>query len=272
VLAVLTVSVAALTTACSGSGNGQTNLVTTNTTSAAATRSTTGGAPSASATASSSMSQSPDATIGFQFSTGDHVELTFRIDKPTDMAAADVMAQSCRLNSDDSRALVQHVVVSTTLSASLAQKFTLRLGKPMAVPLAAQFAGGGQCLYPGYNSGLSLTLNPGQSNRQDLWMLGDGAAKTPSDTAGDPTILRQMMFDPSMHVGWTDMVQPDADIDYAFGSLVLACRFDTVHTIHAEIFSTAAALAKGDTYCAPSASRAAFAALVARAAKERNGG
>lgn len=218
-----------------------------------------------------SSSRSPDATVGFRFTTGDRVEVTFRIDQPTALAAADPLAQSCRLDNDESRALVQHVVVSAKLTSRLAEKFSLMFGSPIAAPVVVQQPGGGQCMEPGYGNEVPLSLTPGQSANVDLWMIGDGA-KTPSNPAGDPTILRQMVFDPSMHVGWTDMAQPDAVVDYAFGPLVLACRLDNVHTVQSEIFTTATAFAKGDTYCAPAASRADFAALEAEAGTVQDSG
>ena len=267
-LASLALTPLILTAGCSSSGQAS---VTSGGKGPSTARTSTGAAASSSAGGSTaSSSRDPDGTVGFKFTTGDHVEVAFRIDKPIDMAAADPLAQSCRLDSDQSRALVQHVVVSVKLTSSLAEKFSLTLGSPTAAPVVVQQPGGGQCMEPGYGNELSLSLTPGQSVDVDLWVIGDGA-KSPSDPAGDPTILRNMLFDPSMPVGWTDMVQPDAIIDYAFGPLVLACRLDNVHTVQAEIFTTAMAFARGDTYCAPSATRADFAALEAEAGTVQDG-
>ncbi|ACU76151.1 hypothetical protein Caci_7322 [Catenulispora acidiphila DSM 44928] len=266
-LAVVSIALASLvlTAGCGGSGTHAPNGVGRfSTTTPDGLAVTTSGIERTSSTPSAVSSQNIVAAVGFAFSTGDQVEVTFAVDPLTDLALADPMAQSCRLESDPSRALVTHVRVSAKLTGSLPENFTLKFGRPVLIPLAIQMASGGQCLYPDPDAQLPISLTPGQSLPIDVWMLGDGA-KTPTYPAGDPRILKWMTFNPSMHVGWRDMLQPDADIEFGYGSQVLACNLDNVHSVQTEIFADAGVFARGDDGCAPAATLEQFKGLEQKA-------
>lgn len=270
VLAVsFTLATVGLTVGCgSGSSPTTTTLISPGVP-AARTASSTMPSPSASAGTSATSSSTPSknvvGTVNFSFSTGDKVELTFAVDQPTSFAAADPTVQSCTpfMVSDPSRAVAYHVVISSKLTTSLSGTFTMGFGVPVAFPLAVQVSGGPHCWAAGIGDKLALTMTPGQSIRTDVWMIGDGAL-TPANPAGDPVVLRRLRLQPSLSPGDnTESVQ--GDVTEVFGSRVLACNFDSVHSILAEVFADPAAFAKGDADCAPAATQSQFKALEAKA-------
>ncbi|MEY9861529.1 broad specificity phosphatase PhoE [Catenulispora sp. GAS73] len=263
-LPVLILAAVALTAGCGGGSSPTTaTLISPGVPLSATSTSSAGSTP---ASASGLPSQDSDATVGFLFSSGDHVEASYVIDHtPVSLASAGAVAQSCvaQLTNDPARALVWHLVVTAKLTSSMSGTFTLNFGQ-QAFPMAAKYADGEQRCWsvgePGY---VSLTLTPGSSVRIELWLLGDGF-RTPQFPDGDPKILRGLAFSPSMHVG-TSVVAADAVIDDIHGTQVLACNLEVASHVQAEIFADPAAFAKGDTDCAPAVTRADFAAMEAKA-------
>lgn len=253
---VLSLATLTLTAGCGGSASTPTVYSVGTTTN---TSTTTG---SAAPTTSAVNASQTVATVGFSFpSTGDHVEETFAVDPPTSFVSANPAVQSCAgfMTSDPSRAVVYHVVVTSKLTTSLGGTFTMDFGTPVPFPLAVQLSGGPHCWAAGIGDKLALTMTPGESIQTDVWMVGDGAL-TPANPTGDPVVLRRLKLAPSLFPGDnTESVQ--GDVTEAFGSRVLACNFDTTHTILAEIFADPTSFAKGDSGCAPAATRADFAAL-----------
>lgn len=258
-LAPVALALAAVTAGC-GSASSEPTTVGPGT-QALTTPAGTAASPAAATTAASAA---PDGTFGFVFTTGDHVEVSYSIAAPISLAAAGPLAQSCesQLQNDPSRALVYRISVASKITTAMGGKFTLEFGQ-QRFPMAVQYGNDVQrCWGLGEPGDVTLTLAPGNTVHSELWLVADGV-KTPDAPNGDPELLREVQFTPTMYVG-TNTFGLKAGIDYAFGPRVWVCNAGYASTLSATVYADAGSYADayspgaGPGACRQAGTRAAF--------------